>query len=774
MKSFILPFLFTLYSLTFTSLTHANETFIKYKDNPLKISMNGIYATVLQSSIKIKDGKLYGLFSVSSNGTYKIVQASSTDGISWEYINTTRASSQNLYAPKLVNINNETGIIFTKDDDKLKIYYAKCKPDIVCDEKEIQLLEPNTNGWDSIHVAGGEIIQNKEIYYLLYEGFSGNWNIGLAYSKDGVHWERCSSNPIFSDGGGVYAHVDGDMVTAYFHSSNGVESISTNNISCASIWADRKQVLLKDQPYDFDQIISPSIVTFNNRTFIFYTGRGTSSAWTFNLASFPEYVPPKLSTKIPIFFIPGMFTSWNKDAILHNTTVTIDKWKLATFIKEYDGIINTFHKYGYKDNDFIVVPYDWRKNLNTTVNEIGEYIKTKRTELASEKIYIIGHSLGGLIGRIITQTNSTSITKMISVAGPQKGVIQAYKPTLTGEIDRDDSLMWLASKVILQLNSNYSDSKAENLNRYMPITINLIPTYDFLINSKGEIVQPIKPNLYLKGINSSFSYSPDKYVFIYGEKDNFSTPEYYRVNQLNKINSFVLDNTFFKTVKGYGDYLVPSISSNPFNTGAKLNLDHSEVIYSTDGIKQILREINMPIIENNIVSGSKTKIAESIFFFIQSPASFKVMDPDNKTFVETDGYVHISYPTKGKYKVEINGLTNGVYTLHIAQLGKKSERWDKLSSKISQGQSQTYELKIDPQNPIPPFSKQHYKKQLCEHFLQKEELIYKAVAHICKNIHRYPSKDVNDLLDYLSLKPNLAEKINLVKQYLRNYYYAEN
>lgn len=775
MKYIILLFLIPFFSLFPTNSTYASGPFIKFKNNPIEIFIENVSAPILQSHITYKEGWLNGLFSVNTNGLYRIVQASSIDGVSWNYQSTLRASSQNLYAPKFVSVNGETGIIFTKDDDKLKIYYSKCQSDLTCDGEAKTILEPNPSSWDSRHVAGGEIVKYKDIYYLIYEGFSGAWSVGLAYSTDGINWERCSPNPVFSDGGGVDAEVVGDTVTVYFHSSSGVESISTKNISCASTWIDRRKILLKDKSYDSEQIISPSIINFDKYIFLYYTGRGVNSPWSFNLASFPEYIPTQVSPgKTPIFFIPGMFASWNKEAILHNTPESIEKWKLTSFVKEYDGIIGTFKKYGYNEDNFIVVPYDWRKSLNNSVADISEYIKKKNGELNSDKAYVIGHSLGGLIGRIITQTAPTEITKMVSIAAPHKGVIQAYKASLTGEADRDDTLMWLAGRVILQLNSDYSTSKVKNFNRYMPVINDLVPTFDFLVNSNGKIIQPSKINTYLQSVNSSFEYNADKYVYLFGEKDYNSTPEYYRLDHSDNSKLFNRDKHEYRTIKGYGDYLVPSKSSNPFNTGIQLQLDHSEIIYSKEGIKQILRVLNIPIVESNIVSGNKTNITGSIFFFIQSPATFKVIDPKNNSFEETDGYVYIANPIKGKYTVEITGLSQGKYTIHIAQIGTKSERWDRLSSNISAGQSQILRLTINPYSPAPAFSKQHYKDMLCKYSTHDSKQIAKVITHICKNIEKHKLKDIEDVLEQLGQYNESNDTLDTLSQQAKDYFTANN
>lgn len=67
------------------------------------------------------------------------------------------------------------------------------------------MLAPNPkNPWESGRLLAGSIYKERETYYLFYSASGGgellkDERIGLATSKDGVHWERFSSDYFFSE-----------------------------------------------------------------------------------------------------------------------------------------------------------------------------------------------------------------------------------------------------------------------------------------------------------------------------------------------------------------------------------------------------------------------------------------------------------------------------------------------------------------------------------------------------------------------------------------------
>lgn len=65
-------------------------------------------------------------------------------------------------------------------------------------------------------------------------------------------------------------------------------------------------------------------------------------------------------------------------------------------------------------------PYDWRKKLEDAAAELDAFITKKIA--SGTKVDIIGHSLGGLVGRIYSQKYGTDrVDKLITVGSPPPG-----------------------------------------------------------------------------------------------------------------------------------------------------------------------------------------------------------------------------------------------------------------------------------------------------------------------------------------------------------------
>lgn len=67
------------------------------------------------------------------------------------------------------------------------------------------VLRPGVAGsWESDRVAGAHVFRLSEWLYAAYIGFANDFEdsaIGIARSRDGVHWQRHAENPVLSRGG---------------------------------------------------------------------------------------------------------------------------------------------------------------------------------------------------------------------------------------------------------------------------------------------------------------------------------------------------------------------------------------------------------------------------------------------------------------------------------------------------------------------------------------------------------------------------------------------
>ena len=67
---------------------------------------------------------------------------------------------------------------------------------------ENPVLSPSDSSWDAYAVSGATVIKDESGYKMYYSGWSDHyseeaWNIGLATSEDGIHWEKYP-NPVLT------------------------------------------------------------------------------------------------------------------------------------------------------------------------------------------------------------------------------------------------------------------------------------------------------------------------------------------------------------------------------------------------------------------------------------------------------------------------------------------------------------------------------------------------------------------------------------------------
>ena len=106
--------------------------------------------------------------------------------------------------------------------------------------------EGNASSWDRYHVIDPSVIKYNNRYMLWYHGGDiyfaadeeySNFNIGVAYSVDGINWVKDSSNPVLKNNvlnwtsSGIMAPSvieESDKFVMYFHGLNGTLSTFTS------------------------------------------------------------------------------------------------------------------------------------------------------------------------------------------------------------------------------------------------------------------------------------------------------------------------------------------------------------------------------------------------------------------------------------------------------------------------------------------------------------------------------------------------------------------
>ncbi len=160
------------------------------------------------SVLRGSDGKYWNLYSAFDGKTWHTGLAVSSDGVSW-----TKAGK--VLSPEGVEGDyiaaNGTGLVV--DGEVLYWYQARrADPEIRLarsrDGKSFQkeseaVLRPGPyRSWDERGVADPYVIRAEGWFYLYYTGLdrAQRQQLGLARSRDGVHWEKSAANPVLELG----------------------------------------------------------------------------------------------------------------------------------------------------------------------------------------------------------------------------------------------------------------------------------------------------------------------------------------------------------------------------------------------------------------------------------------------------------------------------------------------------------------------------------------------------------------------------------------------
>lgn len=674
-------FIYVLLTLFFVVPVQATYAPHLYQNTPL-ISPTENFVQYFQSSIA-RQPYGYGMwFSASDGQRVKIAIARSANGVDW-YAHEVLNVTNNLHAhdPSLLVEDNTYHLFFgSSNGGPISIWSNTAQADNDFNPDNAQQMLSSREPWEGSSLSSPHIFKVANIYYLLYAGNgNGKWQIGLAESTDGKIWNKCTQNPILPEGSGPAFVIHNGTSLLFYNSPRGLEYVeSTDFKGCQTQWS-------------IPQIITntmgnPNPLEQNNDIWLYgdYSqGIGLMSQ-------------EQIAIQYPTILIPGMFASWNKNAILHNQDVMPDDWKINPVVTEYDSLISAFNQLGYSENGtFFIFPYDWRQPIKKTTEQLDLFIQSRiwrRNQY--QPVQIIGHSLGGVISHIYGSDNSHKkpIKKSISVAAPLRGTLQSYKPLAAGEIERENTLTWLAENIILQLNAGMFTSKKDVVRQYMPVLFDLVPTYSFLFNNT---YQPIN-SLIANNVLMSYPIHSENQILTRIAGTEYETKYAYTLSERTPTDillNIYPDGHPTSTQIQYGDGLVPENSASiyPFYTAKAL---HGETIYRDDFLHAIFDKLDLDSSQVTLLPGKQTPIFPAILLFLQSPATMRVVGPTGTSF-ESDSYIHLTNTMSGKYTLAITGAETGSYTVHVWQIGEDNHKWSTFTAETYEGKSDTYLIDFD-------------------------------------------------------------------------------
>ncbi len=305
----------------------------------------------------------------------------------------------------------------------------------------------------------------------------------------------------------------------------------------------------------------------------------------------------------PVVFIPGLFGSLGDD-IIKGT----GKLSFGFAEKVYRPFIKILNSMGYiEDENLFISYYDWK---NTVLESVNKYLysdieKIKR-QTGYSKVIIIGHSLGGLLGRgYMTYFDPSSVDKLIMIGTPNSGAIDAYYFWSGGKLPYskvEDNILYNGLKLgfILYYQFYHNTAYLEAMRDMFPVAKDLLPSYgygDYLYWKENEIKRyvPIEKmsaeNSFLNKLNIRH-VDLDRLYIIAGS--NASTNMEFLVDIKDKGRDKWVDGKPIKAQKtNYGDGTVTtySVLSNLGSNNIVLKGNHIDILYkSQDYLSKILEK----------------------------------------------------------------------------------------------------------------------------------------------------------------------------------------
>jgi len=667
-------------TLFVTSSPLQAQEFTMFQNNPV-LKKDSKSAGVSQPSVLKSDNQFSAWFTDSVGGRATIGTMKSTNGVDWYDKKTLQLPSRNSVSdPFMFKSNNEYQLYFASSDSVNTSLWKSTSADGITflEENGKEILKSEAT-WEGSRVSCPSIVQSNSLFYLFYAGNGGSngWAIGMATSSDGQSWHKCENNPIVSVGSQSQIVQYNNSFYLYYQNFFGLQVQKTDALNgCNTVWSD---------PYSISPPFGdPSPIVVENDVWLYGNyGSDIGLAGT-------SFIP---QPTYPIVIIPGMFASWNKNAILHNTAVSFDDWNLNPAVKEYNALKNTLTNIGQIENvDYFLFPYDWRKPIEETTTALDLFLAKKIWNSNPYKpIQIVGHSLGGVVSRIYADKNPAKpIKQVITVGSPNLGAVQTYKPLAGGEIDRQNTLMWIAEKLILLLNKSSLQSDKDTISQKFPVLFDVLPSFSFLKNENGAPVISTFSNTLLS-----------RYPII----SSPSIPQlYFGGSGIQTLGGYTLgsrtplDILFGMYEEGRplsswdedGDGVVLTNSSLNQIVPAPIQ-NHGGIIYSKESIKTILSKLNIQVQDSDIPQGEGTSIFPAILTFIQSPATMQITH-NGKTTAENEGMIYLQNTENGLYSLRVAGQSEGEYTVSIWLIGEDDDKWIQFKKQTIIGKTDEYTI----------------------------------------------------------------------------------
>jgi len=383
-----------------------------------------------------------------------------------------------------------------------------------------------------------------------------------------------------------------------------------------------------------------------------------------------------------IIILPGYGASWNTDAMFSNKKVKDSEWILLPIVGNmYTPLINGITKSIDRTKDNVYFwPYDWRRPVKDISASLNDFIKAK--VYPGQKIVIVGHSLGGLVGRVWSQDHSTDprLEKVITIGSPQKGALSAYEAWGFGRIGSGKfDIGSIALNILVERQRKSGQNKADAVRVFVPMVKDLLPLYDYakLFGKLQSYKNMETVNTFMEEKNKTISSISNKLVSIVGIGS--STKEGLEVGDIS--------------ISGYwkkdGDGTVIENSAGAFGKTKKIVASHTGL--PVKALDYILEELGLK--KSTTTNAMPLADTEKVVIF-GDPINKYSLECTTGGKYESDefGFIVVDLGTAKNCNVMVKSKVKGDWTY---VMGKTDEpiSWKKDSAKVEL--NKTTNIKVD-------------------------------------------------------------------------------
>lgn len=399
----------------------------------------------------------------------------------------------------------------------------------------------------------------------------------------------------------------------------------------------------------------------------------------------PTPTPTELVRKKKIFVLPGLGASWNSRAIVYGDNVGDGEWKMTPFVNNYDGVMELLDKNGLvKDRDYFVWNYDWRRPIEEIKNKFNSFVNSKNLT-SNDDIYLVGHSLGGVVARLWAQENNDNgnIKQVINLGSPNLGALDVYSVWNGGEVLQYNGISSVAFQILLGLqNRSFVVTDISKIRSFAPVVKDLLPTFDYVLKNNNLVSwnNLNTYNNYLSDKNNSVTNVSNKLTSAVGI--GLSTPEVLKLGSRSLYDELLglwPDGELLNFTNSNGDGTVLQNSASfGANNISELITDHGAIV--NDSISIIANKLGL---ENKAINFSYSdNFKDSVVVFVGSPATAE-LKCGSDVFTENDGFIVVKNQTVNECNLTLSPTENGL--VHLVLGNTKENKWNYMEKEVGVG-----------------------------------------------------------------------------------------